>query len=106
MYRALVVRANYLAQDRADIAFAVKELCRHMSQPRQCDWAQMKRLGRYLVDKTRVIVNFAYQSKPEHLSVWTDTDHAGCLKTRKSTNGGVAMWGDTPSEPGRRINKS
>ena len=93
VYRALVARANYLAQDRADIGFSVKELCRHMSQPRQCDWAQMKRLGRYLVDKTRVIVNFAYQTKPEHLSVWTDTDHAGCLKTRKSTNGGIAMWG-------------
>ena len=72
VYRAQVARANYLAQDRADIGFAVKELCRHMSQPRQCDWAQMKRLGRYLVDKTRVIVSFAYQSRPEHLSVWTD----------------------------------
>ena len=27
MYRAMTARANYLAQDRSDIQFAVKELC-------------------------------------------------------------------------------
>ena len=27
-YRAIVARANYLCQDRSDIQFAVKELCR------------------------------------------------------------------------------
>ena len=45
MYRAMVARANYLSQDRGDIAFAVKELCRHMSKPRNCDWTALKRLG-------------------------------------------------------------
>ena len=33
VYRALVARGNYLAQDRSDIGFAVKELCRNMSSP-------------------------------------------------------------------------
>ena len=33
LFRALVARANYSAQDRTDIAFAVKELCRRMSSP-------------------------------------------------------------------------
>ena len=32
-YRALVARANYLAVDRGDIAFCVKELARRMSSP-------------------------------------------------------------------------
>ena len=45
-YRALVARANYLAQDRADIGFPVKELCRRMAKPRECDWEALKRLGR------------------------------------------------------------
>ena len=31
----LVARANYLCQDRSDIRFAVKELCRGMSEPDQ-----------------------------------------------------------------------
>ena len=29
----------------------------------------------------------------EILDVWSDTDHAGCLETRKSTTGGVVMFG-------------
>ena len=32
-YRALVARCNYLAPDRPDIAFSVKELARAMSRP-------------------------------------------------------------------------
>ena len=93
MYRAMVARANYLAQDRGDIAYAVKELCRHMSKPRNCDWTALKRLGRYLLDKTRAIVHFPYQDRFNSVSVWTDTDHAGCTTTRKSTSGGVVMLG-------------
>ena len=58
MYRALVARANYLSQDRSDIQYAVKELSRGMSQPTLGDWQGLKRLGRYLVNKERVIVKF------------------------------------------------
>ena len=32
-YRAWVARANYLSQDRSDIAYATKELTRRMSDP-------------------------------------------------------------------------
>ena len=32
-FRAIVARSNYLAQDRSDIMFSVKELTRHMSNP-------------------------------------------------------------------------
>ena len=90
-YRALVARANYLSQDRGDIAFAVKELCRHMSKPRNCDQTALKTLGRYLLDKTRMVVHFKYQEEFDAISVWTDTDHAGCGVTRKSTSGGALM---------------
>jgi hypothetical protein len=27
------------------------------------------------------------------MDVWSDTDHAGCLETRKSTTGGIVMFG-------------
>ena len=52
------------------------------------------RLGRYLVGKTRMTIRFNYQSKVERLTIWTDTDFAGCKRTRKSTSGGVAMFGN------------
>ena len=32
-FRALAARANYLAQDRIDIQYATKELCRDMAKP-------------------------------------------------------------------------
>ena len=92
-YRASVARANYLTQDRSDIQYATKELCRKMSSPNSEDWNKLKRLARYLVDKLRSRMLYAYQSKPDSLDVYTDTDFAGCARTRKSTSGGVIMYG-------------
>ena len=92
-YRALVASANYLAQDRSDRGFAVKELCRRLANPCQSVWERLKRLGRHLLDKTRVVSSFAYQTMPESLTITVDTDHAGCLETSKSTSRGVAMIG-------------
>ena len=45
------------------------------------------------MDKTRVASLFAYQEEPETIEAVVDTDHAGCLKARKSTSGGIAMLG-------------
>ena len=89
-YRALVARANYLAQDRADICFAVKELCKRMSKPNQSDWKALKILGRYLVDKARLTVRYDDQPMPHEVEVTVDTDFAGSPTTRKSTSGGGA----------------
>ena len=96
MYRALVARANYLSQDRSDIQYSVKELCRNMSKPAVCDWNRLKRLGRYLIGRERMIINFDYQTWNGRLAVWTDSDWAGCRSTRKSTRGGVVMIGEHP----------
>ena len=57
-YRGLVARANYFSQDRTDIQFAVKELGRKMSNPKQDDWLALKRLGRCLLGRTRVVITF------------------------------------------------
>jgi len=93
-YRAIIARANYLSQDRSDIQSAVKELCRAMSEPTHGNWAALKRLGRYLVNKTRMTICYGYQDKVNQVTIWTDTDFAGCAKTSKSTSGGVAMLGN------------
>ena len=95
-YRALVARANYLAQDRTDIRFAVKELSRHMSKPNKRDKQALIRFGKYLKGKERWVQLFHYQESTskhsnKYINVWVDTDYAGCLETRKSTSGGVIM---------------
>ena len=47
-FRAVAARANYLAADRPDIQYAVKEICRNMAKPVEGDWQKLVRLGRYL----------------------------------------------------------
>jgi len=93
-YQALVARANYLAQDRSDIQYAVKELARSMSCPTRGSWRALVKLGKYLKTHTRCSYLYKYQDLPKELTIWTDTDYAGCKRTRKSTSGGVVMWGD------------
>jgi hypothetical protein len=92
-FRANAARANFLASDRPDIAFAVKELCRGMSSPTDRDEAALKRLCRYLLGRPRLILYFAWQDEPKHFDVFSDSDWAGCIKTRKSTSGGALLRG-------------
>ena len=94
MYRALVARANYLAQDRSDIVYATKELCRKMSAPCNSDWRALKRLARYLMKRPSVVTLYKYQSCNKFIDAWVDTDYAGCKRTRKSTSCGVIMLGE------------
>ena len=92
-FRAIVARGNYLAQDRTDVQYAVKELSRRMPTPKECDWVSAKRLGRYLIGRTRSVLHFGYQDNQSEVVVWSDTDFAGCRNERKSTSGGVVMLG-------------
>ena len=92
-FRAMAARANFLAADRPDIGFAVKELCRGMAAPTARDAEALKRLARYLLGRPRLVLHYAWQSCPKDIEVYTDSDWAGCVRTRKSTSGGVAMRG-------------
>ena len=65
LYRALVARCNYLSPDRSDIAYIVKELARHMSDPSKGNWQQLKRFGRYLKGKPRIQQTFKWQKMPD-----------------------------------------
>ena len=92
-YRRLTARANYLAQDRLDIRYTVKELTRWMSKPRNRDKKRLIRLAKYLIGKERYVMRFDYQKGYNGINVWTDTDYAGCRETRKSTSGGLVLLG-------------
>ena len=60
VFRALAARANYLAQDRPDIQFSVKEIARRMARPTNGDWALLKRLARYLVGAPRAVAHYPW----------------------------------------------
>ena len=78
--------------DRPELSFAIKELCRRMSRPRPADMVALGRVVRYLAAEPRMVYHYAWQSSVA-LSVYVDTDFAGCTKTRKSTSGGCALIG-------------
>ena len=85
LYRALAARANYLAQDRPDVQFAVKEIARRMATPRANDWQLLKRLARYLLGAPRGILKYCWQSRPSVADGYVDADWAGCKRTCRST---------------------
>ena len=91
-FRGAAARANYLAADRPDCQFAAKEVCRWMSKPTEAAWSALKRLCRYLVGLPRMIFKYAWQDISD-VDIYTDTDWAGCPRTRKSTSGGCVMLG-------------
>lgn len=92
-YRALAARANYLALDRPDIAFAAKELCRQFAKPTRQAFLNLKHLVRYLVHQPRLAWQFNYEDNPREMTTFVDTDFAGCVETRRSTSGGAVVLG-------------
>jgi len=92
-FRALAARANYLALDRPDIQFPVKEVCRGMAKPTVGHMKKLKRIGRYLVGRPRVVTKYEWRGEEREVEVYGDSNWAGCKTTGKSTSGGVAMIG-------------
>ncbi len=91
-FRGAAARANYLAADRIDAQFACKEICRSMSKPTTQSWRALKRVCRFLNGVPRLVYTYPRQ-RVECIDVYTDTDWAGCPKTRKSTSGGCVLLG-------------
>ena len=90
-FRAVAARANYLAADRPDIQYAVKEICRTMAKPVQGDWQKLVRLGRYLKGSPRCVLEYNWQEESSAPIGYTDSDWAGCKTIGKSTSGGLIM---------------
>ena len=92
-YQSICARCNFLAVDRMDIQFASKECCRAMAKPTIKDWMKLKRLGRYLVGKPRLIYTYPFQEEMTMLTAYSDANWASNAGDRKSTSGGVILHG-------------
>ena len=82
----------YLSQDRCELQFAVKELARRMQQPNTKNMA-LKRLVRFLRRSPRCLVDYNRQPEQPFVDVFSDSDWAGCTKTRGSTSSSCVMLG-------------
>ena len=63
-----------------------------MSAPTDLSLQAVKRLGRYIRGRKRLVFNYPWQ-RAKMVDVYSDTDWAGCPKTRKSTSGGCVFLG-------------
>ena len=93
-HRGLVALLNYIAQDRGDLAFSTKELSQTMARPRVGDDQGVKRAARYLRRFPVSSLMYNWQAQPSKLVVYTDADWGGCVRTRRSTSGGLILHGD------------
>ena len=93
LFRGIAARCNYLQPDRPDIQFAVKECCRLMSRPTARAWELLKRVGRYLKGRPRLVWKYDWQSPIKVLDVHSDANWAGCRESRKSSSGGTIAIG-------------
>ena len=81
---------------RPDISYATKELARSLTQPTTLDQQKFKDLLRYI----RGTQYYRFYVRPSvrtmdatpDLSVFVDSDWAGCAATRKSTSGSVKKF--------------
>ena len=97
LYRSGTMRLAYVGQDRPDLSEAVKQLTTRMASPRSSDLVDLKRVVRYVRYRPRAELRFlrrAVGNSEVFLDLFVDSDWAGCLATRRSTTGLIAMLGD------------
>ena len=90
-----ISEGDVLIADRGDITYAVKEVCRSMSNARECDVGKLKRIGKYLNRYPRVVQRFPWwtdEGDTQEVKVFSDSDWAGRRRSRKNTSGGVMLW--------------
>ena len=92
-YRGTAARVNFLAVDRPDLQYASKETARQMANPTNGDWEMLKRIARYLVSHKRFVHVYEWQDASPTVSIYSDSNWAGCLRTRKSTFGACLFNG-------------
>ena len=81
------MRLCYFALDRLFLQFPSKELARWMQAPTVGNLEALKRVARNLIGHGRLVQELVRQvEEPSLVAVFIDSDHAGCLKTRKSTS--------------------
>ena len=98
-YRGLIALANYVAVwTRPDIVWVVNKLCKFMANPGLPHIAALKRLLRYLAGTKDVGLLYKRQLGMPLLKGYTDSSHADCVDTSRSTVAfNMFLWGNPVS---------
>ncbi|KAK7574002.1 hypothetical protein V9T40_011193 [Parthenolecanium corni] len=94
-YREAVGSLLYLTgATRPDISYAVNMISRNQENPTADDWAEVKRILRYL--RGTLEKGLTFKGENEELTAYSDASFKDCIVTGRSTAGFVIrMFGDT-----------
>jgi hypothetical protein len=85
-YRRLTCTLLYASQGIAEVQYALGFLTMDLKAPTVKSWERLKRVTKYLKAVIHEGVRFPARNAPSKLIVSTDSDWAGCKRTRKSTS--------------------
>nr|GEY93358.1 uncharacterized mitochondrial protein AtMg00810-like [Tanacetum cinerariifolium] len=91
-YRSMVGARMYLTASRPDIVHATCYCARYQAKPTEKHLTAGKRIFRYLKDTINMGLWYPKDTGFE-LTAFLDSDHVGCLDSRKSTSGGIQFLG-------------
>nr|GEZ79650.1 ribonuclease H-like domain-containing protein [Tanacetum cinerariifolium] len=91
-YRSMVEALMYLTASRPDIMHATCYYARYQAKLTEKHLTAVKRILRYLKDTIHMGLWYSKDTGFE-LTAFLDSDHAGCLDSRKSTSGGIQFLG-------------
>ena len=86
---------NYFASDRPDLQFTASMLGRTMARPTTRNWSNLKKAARYLKEHPRVKCenHDVTMDEVKELVGYSDSDWAGCKRSRRSMSGGMTVVG-------------
>nr|GEU48995.1 hypothetical protein [Tanacetum cinerariifolium] len=91
-YRSMVGALMYLTTSRPDIMYATCYCARYQAKPTEKHLIAVKRIFLYLKDTIHMGLWYSKDTGFE-LTAFSDSDHAGCLNSCKSTSGGILFLG-------------
>nr|GEZ06829.1 copia protein [Tanacetum cinerariifolium] len=91
-YRSMVEALMYLTASRPDIMHVTCYCARYQAKPTKKHLTAVKRIFRYLKDTIPMKLWYLKDTGFE-LTAFSDSNHAGCLDSRKSTSGGIQFLG-------------
>nr|GEY11718.1 hypothetical protein [Tanacetum cinerariifolium] len=91
-YRSIVRALMYLTAIRPDIMHATCYCARYQVNLTEKHFTAVKRIFRYLKDTIHMGLWYP-KDTGFNLTTFFDSDHAGCLDSRKSTSGGIRFLG-------------
>ncbi|GJX94253.1 retrovirus-related pol polyprotein from transposon TNT 1-94 [Tanacetum coccineum] len=91
-YHSMVGALMYLTGSRLDIVHATCYCARYQVRPTEKNLKEVKRIFRYLKNTINMGLWYPKDTGFE-LTAFSDSDHAGCLDSRKSTSGGIQFLG-------------